>query len=204
MKKGIFKTFILLFLLVATQTFIYSATDSNSRDKGSAKEEQVLQKAKKILIVYYSHSGSTKEIATQIQKTVGGDLFEIQTIESYPAEYNALTKQAKDEINRGYKPALKNRDGNTKAYDIIFIGSPVWWGTIAPSVTTFLSENDLSGKIVIPFSTHLGSGLANCAKDTAKLCPKSTVLDGKAFSGNSVKTSQNEVTKWLDGIKALK
>ena len=204
MEKTILKTSILFFILVAMQISLYSATDNKNIENNKGGEIFSNKSKKKILIAYYSRSGNTKEIANQIHKVVGGDLLEIQTVDPYPSEYEATTKQAKDEINRGYKPAIKTKINNINEYDIIFIGSPNWWSTIAPALTTFLSENDLSGKTIIPFITHGSGGLANCVKDIAKLSPKSTILDGKAFSGSSVKTAQNDVSKWLNEIEILK
>ena len=151
----------------------------------------------KVLITYYSRSGNTREIANQIHKSVGGDIIELQTVEPYPDDYDAVTKQAKQELNSGYKPALKTKVENIGSYDVIFVGTPNWWGTIAAPVKTFLSEYDLSGKTIVPFITHGGSGLGRSVTDISKLCPKSTLLDGIAVWGRDVKTAQNEVSEWL-------
>jgi len=151
----------------------------------------------KALVVYYSRTGNTREIASQIHKKIGGDIVEIQPVESYPDDYNACTKQAKQELNSGHKPALKTKFENIGAYDVIFVGSPNWWSTIAAPVKTFLSEYDLSGKTIVPFITHEGSGLALSVTDIATLCPNSTVLDGLAVRGGSSRTAQNIVSEWL-------
>lgn len=158
-------------------------------------------RAKKVLVAYYSRSGNTREIASQIQKFMGGDIVEIQTVDPYPREYDAVTKQAKQEIEAGYKPALKTKIDNIKSYDVIFVGSPNWWSTIAPPVATFLSEHDLSGKTIVPFITHAGTGKGRSVTDIAKLSPQSTVLEGIAIWGRDVKSSQDEVAKWLRELK---
>jgi len=158
----------------------------------------------KVLIIYYSRSGNTREIAKQIHERVGGDIIELQTVKPYPDEYDAVTKQAKQELDSGYKPALKTRLENIGSYDVIFVGSPIWWSTIAAPVKTFLSEYDLSGKTIVPFVTHGGSGLARSVTDISKLCPKSTILDGLAVWGENAKTAQNEVSEWLRKIKITK
>ena len=88
---------------------------------------------KKVLIIYYSRSGNTREIANQIHQMVGGDILELQTVEPYPDEYDAVTKQAKEELNSGFKPALKTKIEKIGSYDVIFVGSPIWWGTMAAS-----------------------------------------------------------------------
>lgn len=125
---------------------------------------------KKILIAYYSLSGNTREVAEAVQKEVGGDIFEIETAEAYPDIYKELTEQAKREISAGYKPALKKNVENFEKYDIVFIGSPIWWGTIAPAVSSFLAANDFNGKTVIPFVTHSGGGVQNSFIDLQRQC----------------------------------
>ena len=169
-----------------------------------AKPEEQAQtpaKTKKVLIAYFSRSGNTREMAQQIQKSMGGDLFEIQTVTPYPFEYNAVTKQAKQELESGFKPPIKAKIANIKEYDIVFVGSPNWWGTIAPPMMTFLAEHDLSGKTIVPFITHQGSGLGRSAADIAKLAPQATMRDGLAIWGKDVKNSQDEVAKWLRDLK---
>ena len=83
-------------------------------------------------------------------------------------------------------------------YDVIFIGSPNWWSTIAPPVASFLASYDLSGKTVIPFVTHGGGGMARCADEVRKLCPKSTVLKGGAFAGEGIRTTRAALVKWVN------
>ena len=159
---------------------------------------------KKILVAYFSHSGNTREIANQIHKSVGGDIFEIQSVKPYPDDYDAVVKQARQELDSGYKPALKTKVENIKSYDLVFIGYPNWCSTFPAPVKTFLSEYDFSGKTIVPFCTHEGSGLGRSVTDISKLCPKSTLLDGFAIRGSDVKTAQNKVSEWLRKIKITK
>lgn len=159
---------------------------------------------KKILVAYFSHSGNTTEMATQIKNATGGDIFVIQPVKSYPTEYQAVTDQAKREINTGLKPTLTAKVGNIDAYDVIFVGSPNWWSTIAPPVATFLSNYDLSGKTIVPFITHEGSRMGRSVSDIKKLCPKSKVLDGLPIRGSAVGRSNDEVVKWLRNIEMIK
>ncbi len=156
---------------------------------------------KKILTVYFSHSGNTRKIAEQIQTKLGGDLFEIQTVDPYPRDYNACVDQAKREIAAGHKPTLKNKPPAIKDYDVIFIGSPVWWYTVAPAVNTFLAENDFTGKTIAPFCTHEGSGLSKCATDIAAQAPGAVVTEGVAFRGSRVAAASGELGQWLRQIK---
>jgi len=159
---------------------------------------------RKMLITYYSRTGNTREIANQIHERVGGEIIELQTVEPYPEDYEAVKKQAMQELNSGFKPALKTKVEKIGSYDVIFVGTPIWWGTIAAPVKSFLSEYDLSGKTIVPFITHQGSGLGRSVADISKLCPKSTLLDGVAIWGRDAKTAQNTVSGWLRRIKIMK
>jgi len=163
-----------------------------------------LKGRKKILVAYFSHSGNTRALANQIQKSAGGDSFEIQAVEPYPDDYDACVRQAKEELNSGYKPALKTRVENITAYDVVFIGYPIWWGTIPAPVRTFLSEYDFPGKTIAPFCTHEGTGLGRSVTDITKLCSKSILLDAVAIRGGDVKTAQSKVDEWLQKIKITK
>jgi len=154
----------------------------------------------KILIVYFSHSGNTRQIANQIHKSVGGDIFEIQVTKQYPADYDTTLKQAKQEFESDYKPTLKTKMDNIKDYDFIFIGHPIWFGTYPAPVKTFLLEYDLAGKTIIPFCTHGGGGPGNSVADISALCPKSVILDSLAIEGSDAKNAQNKVSEWLQKI----
>lgn len=153
--------------------------------------------AKKVLVAYFSHSGNTGEMARQIVQATGGDLFEIVPARPYPSDYQAVVDQAKKEINEGFRPELKTTAGDLSQYDVIFVGSPCWWSTIAPPVATFLASGDLAGKTVIPFMTHEGSGMGRTEADIRKLCPRSTVSDGLPVRGGAVKNAQGTVDKWV-------
>jgi len=115
----------------------------------------------KILIVYFSHSGNTRVVANQIQELTGGDIFEIQPVNAYPTDYQTVVDQAKKEINTSYKPPLKTSVKNFESYDIIMVGSPNWWSTIAPPVAAFLTSYNFEGKTIVPFMTHGGGGMGH-------------------------------------------
>ena len=155
---------------------------------------------KKVLVVYYSRSGNTRNMANQIHARVGGDIVELQTVHPYPEEYRATTEQAKKELQSGFKPALKTQVENIGTYDIVFVGSPNWWSTMASPVWTFLSDYDLSGKTLVPFITHEGSGLGKSVSDLKSLCPNSTILEGLAVRGSAVGNSGSKIAEWLRTI----
>jgi len=148
---------------------------------------------KKVLIVYYSYSGNTRKVAREIHRVVGGDVVEIEPMEAYPGNYNAVVEQAKRELNTDFRPELKTRVGDVTSYDTVFVGSPNWWHTIAPPLKTFLAGSDLSGKSIIPFISHGGGGLGRSAQDIAGLCPQAKVLKSLAVYDADV----NAAKKWL-------
>ena len=106
----------------------------------------VINEGDRILVAYYSLSGNTRAVAEQIKRETGADVAVIETAEAYPSAYKELTERAKREIADGYKPELKNKPDSIAAYDVVFVGSPCWWGTVAPAVASFLSAYDFSGK----------------------------------------------------------
>jgi flavodoxin len=160
-------------------------------DRTSGTEEN------NILVAYFSRSGNTRVIANQIHESVGGDIFEIVTIVPYPSGYDEVVKQARKELDDGYRPELKTKVANVESYGVVFIGYPNWWCTIPMPVATFLSQYDFSGKTIVPFCTNEGSRLGRSVTDITKLCPQSTILDGLAVRGRDVKNVQNDVSKWL-------
>ncbi len=155
----------------------------------------------RILVAYFSHSGNTREIAQQISQASGGALFEIVPANAYPEDYQDLTAVTKKEIQDGIKPELQANVEDIGKYDVIFIGSPCWWGTIAAPVSSFLAANNLSGKKVIPFMTHGGSGLGYSESDIKKLVPDAELVSGKAFWGSLVKNAQDDVNNWLKELQ---
>lgn len=159
---------------------------------------------KKVLIVYYSRTGNTRTMARQIQEATGGDIVELETVQPYPADYNATVEQAKKELNSNFKPSLKVTADNIEPYETIFIGSPSWWGTFAPAVRTFLSQHDFSGKNMVPFITHEGSGLGKSVNDLRLFCPTATILEGKAIRGNMAGNSRDEIGMWLKRIEIIR
>lgn len=168
---------------------------------GISAQAQTSASGKKILVAYFSHSGNTREAATQIKNMTGADIFEIQPAKAYPKDYNTVVEQAKREINANVTPELKNKIENIEQYDIIFVGSPCWWSTYAPPVATFLLSYNFDNKIIVPFMTHEGSRMGQSETDIKKLCPKSIVLEGLPIRGGSVKNSKEDILKWLNRIK---
>ncbi|HEY3426984.1 MAG TPA: flavodoxin [Negativicutes bacterium] len=175
-------------------------TSSPNTETESENDTQMDSAPKKILVAYFSHSGNTRVISNQIHEKVGGDIFEIVTVNSYPTDYNELVDQAKQEQEENYRPKLATKVENMDSYDVVFVGYPDWWGTMPMPVFTFLEEYNFTGKTIILFCTHEGSGLGRSVEDIKKLCPQSTILNGLAIRGSDVKNAQSDVYNWLHEI----
>jgi flavodoxin len=131
----------------------------------------------KMLIIYYSHTGNTKYVAEKIKEKTVGDLFEIQTVRTYPSQYSALTEEAKRELQEGDLPALKKGPPNMSSYDMILVGGPVWWYTVATPVMSFLKQADFAGKKVSAFCTHEG-GIGKYFPHFKEQARNAVVLEG--------------------------
>ena len=153
---------------------------------------------KKTLVVYFSHTGNTRTMAEMIQKKTNGDIFEIVTVDKYPDDYDTVVAQAKKEQEANFRPKLKTTFEKITEYDVVFVGSPSWWGTFSMAVMTFLESVDLAGKTVIPFITHEGSALGRAPADLKKLCASSPHLPGHAVFGSRVKSAEGQIAAWLD------
>lgn len=142
--------------------------------------------------------GNTQYVALLIQKMTGGDIFRIQPETPYPTDHDTLVDLADEEQERRARPALAGQVPNLDAYDTIFIGYPNWWGDMPMILYTFLEQYDLSGKTVIPFNTHGGSGFSRTIGAIAELQPKATVVrNGFTVSRNSVDRAEPDVAEWL-------
>lgn len=153
----------------------------------------------KILVAYFSKTGTTRAVAEMVHARVGGDLFRIVPKDPYPENYTRATEVAREELNSNARPELAESipPGTMSEYDVVFIGYPIWWGTMPMVVFTFLEQHDLSGKTIVPFCTHGGSGAARGPADIAASCPDSTVGEVLAVRGGSTANAGNDVDAWL-------
>ena len=146
--------------------------------------------------------GNMRYMAMTIQEAIGGELFRIETKEKYPLEHETLVNQAKEEQNEEVRPELATHIENVEQYDMIFLGYPNWWGDMPQPLYTFLEEYDFSGKTIIPFNSHGGSGFSNTIEEIKKLQPNATVRDdGLSISRNDVADSEQEITDWAKGLQ---
>lgn len=211
---------ILAAILVFTMifTFVGCGNDSNKNDgknqtvKSSQTEEatgqesgdnMVSDKNGKTLVVYFSYSGNTKQVAENIQRKLGADIFEIKTVKEYSSDYDTVVDDAQEEQNDNARPELSTTLDHIEQYDTVIIGYPIWWGDMPMAVYTFLDNYDLSGKTIAPFCTHGGSGLSGTDENIQDEEKEATVLEGLAISDSSIDSSDSEVESWLQecGIK---
>ncbi len=163
---------------------------------------------KSMLVVYYTWSnGNTEKIAEQLARECGADLALIETVEPYPEDYDATVKQAQDEIRDGFEPQIEPLEFDPAAYDVIAVGTPTWWYTMAPAVRTFLGGVDWAGKTVVPFSTSAGwPGETNAdivESAAGAVAGPALEITFDSTGGSRQKTPQATVDAWVADVKAL-
>ena len=154
----------------------------------------------KILVVYFSHTGNTENVANFIHQAVGGDIVKLETEEQYTDNYDELLDIAQEEQNENARPALSTKIDNIDEYDTIFLGYPIWWGDMPMAIYTFLDEYDLSGKTIAPFVTSGGSGLSGTPNDIQDEEPEANVTEGLSVRDSNSENSQSAVNSWLSEI----
>lgn len=195
-----------------------SASTSSNNSTGSTRITQQTTKDlsgdNDSIVVYFSRTsgvydgpleiGHTKQVADYIIAATGADEYEIVPAVDYPEEYEATADQARREQEEDARPAIKNDLPDLTGYENVFIGAPVWWSEYPMIVRTFLdAEADaLKDKRLIPFTTHLGSGLGASQRQLEMQFPNATVLDGFTVRGedSAVAGAQNDVNTWLARI----
>ena len=158
----------------------------------SKKEE-----APKVLVLYYSQTSNTKTVATEIATRLNADIEEIVPVEPYDTAFQATIDRCMKDREQGILPEIKPLTSDLAKYDFIFLGYPVWFGTYAPPIATFLAQVDLSGKKVIPFCTFGSGGLESSMKDLAEKQPNAEVLPGYGVRAARLAAVPKEVEQFL-------
>ena len=213
---------IMLFVLTACSGGKSPETtpEHQSEDETTSESETTTQaqedNTSSILVIFFSRTGeqyhvgvidkgNTAIVAEMIAEETGADMFEIlPENDYYPTTYDELTDVAKQEQNENARPAYKGEVPDLSKYDTIFIGAPVWWGDWPMICYTFFENEDLSGKTLIPFSTHEGSGLSGFDSKLSKAIPDSTILSGLAITGTDAQHDREgtleKVKEWLSEL----
>ena len=166
------------------------------------------KKMKKLLIIYYSWSnGNTERIAKMLQSETDSDILKIDTVVPYSGSYDDVVNQGQNEVQRGYEPEIKPLDINIADYDVIAVGTPTWWYTMAPAVKTFLHQQDFTGKTVVPFMTN-GGWPGHVIKDMKAACKGANVvcdmqIQFDSTGGSNLETPQEQINEWIQSVKNL-
>ena len=156
----------------------------------------------------YIEKGNTAMMAAVIADITGGNLFEITTVTPYPEDYASMLRVAQEEIDTDARPALAFQVENMADYDVIFIGYPIWHGRMPQAIYSFIEAYDLTGKTVIPFNTHEGSGQSGTQRVIEDALPDSNVLQGLAIRGKVAQEDPEQtqalIEPWLEGMNMKK
>lgn len=144
--------------------------------------------------------GNTQYMAYVIEETVGADIFRIEPETPYPTDHDTLVDLAKEEQNDNARPKIKDTIENFDTYENIFVGYPNWWGDMPMILYSFFDEYDFSGKTIIPFNTHGGSGFSDTISTIKELEPNAEVLDGKSISRNDIQDAEQEIIDWVKSL----
>lgn len=194
----------------STSTTAASTTASTTAASITSEPQTAQTQAKetestgsKVLVVYYSATGSTKAVAETIAKTTGGDLFKIEPVEPYTDDdldwtndSSRVSTEHNDESKRNVELTKVTPD-NWDSYDMVLIGYPIWWGIAAWPVDNFVKGNDFSGKTVIPFCTSASSGLGDSGDLLEEMAGTGDWKEGQRFSSGA---SEADVTSWVDSL----
>ena len=199
-------------LTAALALLLATGCNAQNKQENTNTITQSNNKTMNKIVIFFSHAGdnysvgnievgNTKIVADYISEITGADQYEIVTHKYDGMAYMPLIELAKKEAADGELPPYEGAAPDLSKYDTVFIGGPVWWGTYPQVMFTLFKDIDLAGKTVIPFTTHEGSGLANCVSDVKKAFPKANVTKGFSIYGHEVRTGKAKVEKWLSSFK---
>lgn len=149
----------------------------------------------KSLVLYFSVTGNTKNVAEEIARQMGSNVMEIRPIDSYSKDYRTLMTRGINEVNKGIKPEIYDMELSLDSYDMIFIGTPNWLNTYAPAVGTFMEKYEIEGKIIVPFVTYDQGEKGHIDVDMRKKYKQSRVIDAIAIENNHELTLEKEIER---------
>lgn len=179
-----------------------NTTDVSTSEESNTQEQQsdIDTNEAKILVAYFSATGTTKTLAEYIADGLNADIYEIVPKEPYTdADLNYSDDKSRSTIemnDSSSRPEISGSVKNMEQYDIVFIGYPIWWGEAPRILNTFVESYDFSGKTIIPFCTSGSSGIGSSASNLQKLSDGEWI-SGQRFSGGS---SRNEVIEWINNL----
>ncbi len=166
-----------------------------------AKAEEGDVTAKKILVAYFSATGTTAQVAEKLAAVTAGDLFEIKPEQPYTAAdlnwRNDKSRSSVEMADRTSRPAIVSKVADMSRYEVVFIGFPIWWGREPSVIDTFAESYDFTGKKIIPFATSGSSDIGDSGDNLQALAPQAVVLHGKRFSAD---VSEAELQAWFEQL----
>lgn len=153
--------------------------------------------AQKVLVLYYSETGTTKTVAQELQKQIGADMEGIECVEPYSGIFQETIQRGQREMQSGQTPALKPLTKKLSDYDVIFLGYPIWFGTYALPIATLVRQYDFAGKTVVPFCTFGSGGLNTSTEALRKALPKAKIREGYGVRTARVAAAARELDRFL-------
>lgn len=153
--------------------------------------------AQKMLVLYYSETGTTKTVAEELQKQLNADIESIEAVEPYSGNFQETIQRGQREMQSGEWPAIKPIQKKIADYDIIFLGYPIWFGTYANPIVTLIKENDFAGKTIVPFCSFGSGGLNTSTDALKKALPKATIKEGYGVRTARVAAAPKELDRFL-------
>lgn len=200
---------------VSSAQSVASSSVSAGQVASDAAADAAVDVNTKALVVYFSvpdnkdnsyvetngqQLGNTQYMAQVIQETTGADMFRIQPTTPYPTDHDELSSAAQQERRTNARPEIAGSIDDFDSYDVVFVGYPIWNADLPYIMYTFFKAYDLSGKTIIPFSTHGGSGFSGTPETIASLEPNARMLDGLSISRDSIEGARQEIIDWLAGL----
>ena len=180
-------------------------SDSPGASSGSAEESSgqtdfsaPAETGSESLVVYFSWSGNTENVAKSVQSQTDSDIFEIVPATSYRDDYDTVLDVAQEEQKENARPAISGSIENIDQYDVVYVGFPNWWGDMPMILYTFFDTYDLSGKTIAPFCTSGGSGLSGTVNEIKSLEPDASVTEGLHIGSSSSSEPDDAVSQWLN------
>ena len=195
--------------MVFTLLLSLAACSSNTNNTGTSSASQSSQPnssqtGSKSLVVYFSWSGNTENVAKSIQSQTDSDIFEIVPATPYSDDYDAVVDLAQAEQSEDARPAIADSIENIADYDVIYVGYPNWWGDMPMILYTFFDSYDFSDKTVAPFCTSSGSGLSDTVNAIKELEPNAAVTEGLHIGSGASSNPDDAVSEWLSEIGLAK
>lgn len=207
MLKKIFVVITMFTMLITVSacntTSQNSKHETNVEKKEETKKVNTSRKDDKAMIVYFSWSGNTEEVAKEIQKQTNADIFKIIPKTLYTNDYDELLKVAQNEQKNNERPEIANKIENLSDYEIIYLGFPNWYYDMPMIMYSFLEEYDLSGKVIVPFVTSGGSGFSDAIATIKSMEPNAEVLEGLHVGEAKAKNASEEINEWLKKLEFI-